>query len=101
MKIIKANKCITEIVNGISDGFGIVLSVEWSDGSKEVASFEENEERQVRLSSPMKWMRRSGEQKERICSFSENEVTKELIDKISALEDIFMSSSADVKRLYS
>ena len=101
MKIVEAVKTITPIWDGNNDGYGVNITVIYEDGTKEVGSFEEDLKHQVRLSSPMKWMKKSGSLKEKICSFYEYSITKELIDKISALEDKFSSCDKDVARLYS
>lgn len=101
MRIVEAVKTITPIWDGNNDGYGVNISITYEDGTKEVGSFEENLEHQVRLTSPMKWMRKSGEVKEKICSFYEYSVTKELIDNISALEDKFTTCDKEVVRLYS
>lgn len=92
--MIKATKNISETV----DGYGIIIAVH-GDNEKWLASFEEDEDRNIRLDAPIKVLHQVGEQKTCLRSYKEYSVTNDLIKMLDFVIDLFENAPKDTKRV--
>lgn len=92
--MIKATKNISETV----DGYGIIIAVH-GDNEKWLASFEEDEERNIRLDAPIKVLHQIGEQKTCLRSYKEYSVTNDLIKMLDFVIELFENAPKDIKRV--
>ncbi|HBT0444759.1 hypothetical protein EPNKCIFM_00154 [Klebsiella phage KP13-16] len=92
--MIKATKNISETV----DGYGIIIAVH-GDNEKWLASFEEDEDRNIRLDAPIKVLHQVGEQKTCLRSYKEYSVTNDLIKMLDFVIELFENAPKDIKRV--
>ena len=92
--MIKATKNISETV----DGYGIIIAIH-GDNEKWLASFEEDEDRNIRLDAPIKVLHQVGEEKTQLRSYKEYSVTNELIKMLDFVIELFENSPKDIKRV--
>lgn len=92
--MIKATKNISETV----DGYGIIIAVH-GDNEKWLASFEEDEDRNVRLDAPIKVLHQVGEEKTCLRSYKEYSVTNDLIKMLDFVIKLFENAPKDIKRV--
>ena len=78
---------------------GIIISVYQEDSSWKV-SYEEDYDKGIKLDSPIKWMCERNGVKQVVKSFSEREVTKDLIDKVEEVISLFEKADKDSSVLY-
>lgn len=94
MKIIAATKNISET----ADGYGIIVAIHGND-EKWLASFEEDEDRNIRLDAPIKVMHKVGEEKLDLRSYREWNVTNELIKTLDKVLEMFDNAPTETKRV--
>lgn len=92
--MIKATKNISETV----DGYGIIIAIH-GDNEKWLASFEEDEDRNIRLDAPIKVLHQVGEEKTQLRSYKEYSVTNDLIKMLDFVIELFENSPKDIKRV--
>lgn len=92
--MIKATKNISETV----DGYGIIIAVH-GNNEKWLASFEEDEDRNIRLDAPIKVLHQVGEQKTCLRSYKEYSVTNDLIKMLDFVIKLFENVPKDIKRV--
>lgn len=92
--MIKATKNISETV----DGYGIIIAIH-GDNEKWLASFEEDEDHNIRLDAPIKVLHQVGEEKTQLRSYKEYSVTNELIKMLDFVIELFENSPKDIKRV--
>ena len=92
--MIKATKNISETV----DGYGIIIAIH-GNNEKWLASFEEDEQRNIRLDAPIKVLHQVGEEKTQLRSYKEYSVTNELIKMLDFVIELFENSPKDIKRV--
>lgn len=92
--MIKATKNISETL----DGYGIIIAVH-GENEKWLASFEEDEQRNIRLDSPIKVLHQVGEQKTCLRSYKEYSVTNDLIKMLDFVIELFENAPKDIKRV--
>lgn len=92
--MIKATKNISETV----DGYGIIIAVH-GNNEKWLASFEEDEGRNIRLDAPIKVLHQVGEQKTCLRSYKEYSVTNDLIKMLDFVIELFENAPKDIKRV--
>lgn len=92
--MIKATKNISETV----DGYGIIIAVH-GNNEKWLASFEEDEDRNIRLDAPIKVLHQVGEQKTCLRSYKEYSVTNDLIKMLDFVIELFENAPKDIKRV--
>lgn len=94
MNITASTKNISETV----DGYGIIIAVH-GDNEKWLASFEEDEDRNIRLNAPIKVLHQVGEQKTCLRSYKEYSVTNDLIKMLDFVIELFENAPKDIKRV--
>ncbi len=92
--MIKATKNISETI----DGYGIIIAIH-GDNEKWLASFEEDEDRNIRLDAPIKVLHQVGEQKTCLRSYKEYSVTNDLIKMLDFVIKLFENAPKDIKRV--
>lgn len=92
--ILLTTKNISETV----DGYGIIIAIH-GDNEKWLASFEEDEDRNIRLDAPIKVLHQVGEEKTQLRSYKEYSVTNELIKMLDFVIELFENSPKDIKRV--
>lgn len=94
MKITASTKNISET----AEGYGIIIAVHGVN-EKWLASFEEDEERNIRLDAPIKVLHQVGEQKTCLRSYKEYSVTNDLIKMLDFVIELFENAPKDIKRV--
>lgn len=94
MNIISSTKNISESYNG----YGVIISVQ-GIGERWLATYEEDEDRNILLSSPIKVMHQQGENKEFWKAYAEHNVTNELIKMLDKVCTLFDNSPVETKRV--
>lgn len=92
--MIKATKNISETI----DGYGIIIAIH-GDNEKWLASFEEDEDRNIRLDAPIKVLHQVGKQKTCLRSYKEYSVTNDLIKMLDFVIELFENAPKDIKRV--
>ncbi|HBT8980401.1 TPA: hypothetical protein MCM29_005140 [Klebsiella pneumoniae] len=94
MKITASTKNISET----AEGYGIIIAIHGVN-EKWLASFEEDEERNIRLDAPIKVLHQVGEQKTCLRSYKEYSVTNDLIKMLDFVIELFENAPKDIKRV--
>lgn len=94
MNITASTKNISETLAG----YGIIIAVHGVN-EKWLASFEEDEERNIRLDAPIKVLHQIGEQKTCLRSYQEWSVTSELIKMLDFTIDLFENAPSETKKV--
>jgi len=94
MNITASTKNISETV----DGYGIIIAIH-GDNEKWLASFEEDEDRNIRLDAPIKVLHQVGEEKTQLRSYKEYSVTNDLIKMLDFVIGLFENAPKDIKRV--
>lgn len=94
MKITASTKNISET----AEGYGIIIAIHGVN-ERWLASFEEDEERNIRLDAPIKVLHQVGEQKTCLRSYKEYSVTNDLIKMLDFVIELFENAPKDIKRV--
>lgn len=94
MNIIASTKNISET----AEGYGIIIAIHGVN-EKWLASFEEDEERNIRLDAPIKVLHQVGEQKTCLRSYKEWSVTNELIKMLERVINMFDTAPTETKKV--
>ncbi len=94
MRIITSTKNISEV----AEGYGIIIAIHGAD-EKWLASFEEDEERNIRLDAPIKVLHQVGEHKTQMRSYKEFNVTNELIKMLDNVIHMFDTAPTETKKV--
>uniref|UniRef100_A0AAU8HZU0 Uncharacterized protein n=1 Tax=Klebsiella phage FKP3 TaxID=3231233 RepID=A0AAU8HZU0_9CAUD len=86
----------TKNISETAEGYGIIIAIHGVN-EKWLASFEEDEERNIRLDAPIKVLHQIGEQKTCLRSYQEWSVTNELIKMLDFVIDLFERSLKEDK----
>lgn len=92
--ILSATKNISETV----EGYGIIIAI-YEDDQKWIASFEEDEQRKLRLDAPIKVLHQVGDKKTCLRSYQEYSITNELIKMLDFVLELFENAPSDTKRV--
>ena len=88
----------TKNISETAEGYGIIIAIHGVN-EKWLASFEEDEDRNIRLDAPIKVMHQVGENKTHIRSYKEFNVTNELIKTLDKVLEMFDNAPIETKRV--
>lgn len=88
----------TKNISETSEGYGIIIAIHGVN-EKWLASFEEDEDRNIRLDAPIKVLHQVGEQKTCLRSYKEWGVTNELIKMLDSIIDLFDNAPNETKKV--
>lgn len=88
----------TKNISETAEGYGIIIAIHGVN-EKWLASFEEDEERNIRLDAPIKVLHQIGEQKTCLRSYKEWSVTNELIKMLDSVIDLFDTAPTETKKV--
>lgn len=94
MNIIASTKNISET----AEGYGVIIAIHGVN-EKWLASFEEGEDRNIRLDAPIKVLHQVGEHKIHLRSYKEFNVTNELIKTLDFVIDLFDTAPNETKKV--
>lgn len=88
----------TKNISETADGYGIIIAIHGVD-EKWLASFEEDEDRNIRLDAPIKVLHQVGELKTGLRSYKEFNVTNELIKMLDNVITMFDNAPNETKKV--
>lgn len=88
----------TKNISETAEGYGIIIAIHGVN-EKWLASFEEDEERNIRLDAPIKVLHQIGEKKTCLRSYQEWSVTNELIKMLDFVIDLFDTAPTETKKV--
>lgn len=88
----------TKNISETAEGYGIIIAIHGVN-EKWLASFEEDEERNIRLDAPIKVLHQIGEQKTCLRSYQEWSVTNELIKALDKVLEMFEDAPKETKKV--
>ena len=88
----------TKNISETAEGYGIIIAIHGVN-EKWLASFEEDEERNIRLDAPIKVLHQIGEEKTCLRSYKEWSVTNELIKMLDFVIDLFDTAPTETKNV--
>lgn len=95
MQIKVATKNISETV----EGYGIIIAIH-GENEKWLATFEETEDRNIRLDAPIKVLHKVGdERKVEMRSYQEHNITNDLIKTLDFVIQMFDNAPIETKRV--
>ena len=88
----------TKNISETAEGYGIIIAIHGVN-EKWLASFEEDEDRNIRLDAPIKVLHQIGEEKTCLRSYKEWSVTNELIKMLDCIIDLFDNAPTETKKV--
>ena len=88
----------TKNISETAEGYGIIIAIHGVN-EKWLASFEEDEDRNIRLDAPIKVLHQVGEEKIQLRSYKEFNVTNELIKMLDFVIDLFDTAPTETKKV--
>ena len=88
----------TKNISETAEGYGIIIAIHGVN-EKWLASFEEDEKRNIRLDAPIKVLHQVGEQKTCLRSYQEWSVTNELIKMLGRVINMFDNAPNETKKV--